>query len=60
MGTMNSDGFPLFQRALMGIAKYGNDEFGWFPSISKGPYGYSLWRYISNGGGDSFHTVLLR
>jgi len=36
--------------------KYGDDGLGWFPSISKGPFGYSLPKV----GGDSFHTVLLR
>jgi len=34
--------------------KYGDDGFGWFPSIMKGSYVCSLWRYISKGWGRSF------
>jgi len=34
--------------------KYGDDGFGWFPSIARGSYGYSLWRYISKGWGRFF------
>ena len=29
--------------------KYGDDAFGWFPSTTKGSYGYSLWRHIFEG-----------
>jgi len=62
---MNENG-NLWRKVV--TIKYGDDGFGRFPSISKGPYGYSLWRYISKGWGrlspkvrgDSFHTVLLR
>jgi len=34
--------------------KYGDDGFGWFPSIAKGSYGYSLLKCISKGWGRFF------
>ena len=48
---MNEKG-NLWRKVL--TIKYGNDGFGWFPSIAKGSYGYSLWRYISKGWGRFF------
>jgi len=36
-------------------SKFGDNDFGWYPSKPKGAYGQSLWRFIYKGWGRFYY-----